>query len=81
MAEGLVEAGGHVHCLDRAPSPPKAFAEARTRIKGQSGGTIEYHQVDVTQDETVEKCVAEIAAERQRLDGLIAGPYPACGLL
>jgi D-arabinitol 2-dehydrogenase len=77
MAEGLVEAGGQVHCLDRAPSLPKAFVEARTRVGGQSGGTIEYHQVDVTQDEAVEKCIADIAAKRQRLDGLIAGlQYP-----
>jgi D-arabinitol 2-dehydrogenase len=74
MAEGLVEAGGKVHCLDRAPNLPRAFDEARARVKGQSGGTMEYHQVDVTQDEAVENCIAGIASERQRLDGLIAGP-------
>lgn len=71
MAEGLVEAGGKVHCLDRAAEPPKAFAEAEARLKGRSGGGLKYHQVDVTQNDVVEKCMADIAAESQRLDGLI----------
>jgi D-arabinitol 2-dehydrogenase len=81
MAEGLVEAGGKVNCLDRAPVMPRAFDEARMRTQDQSSGAMEYHQVDVTQDDVVEKCIANIAAERQRLDGLIAGPYPAFGIL
>jgi D-arabinitol 2-dehydrogenase len=75
MAEGLVEAGGKVHCLDRAAEPSKAFEEARMRIDRRSGGAMEYHQVDVTQDEALEKCIEDIAAEKQRLDGLIAGVY------
>lgn len=73
MAEGLVEAGGMVHCLDRAPEPPKTFEEAKARIRDQSGGGLQYHQVDVIQNDVLENCIAEIAAEKQRLDGLIAG--------
>ncbi|KAF2243910.1 NAD(P)-binding protein [Trematosphaeria pertusa] len=72
MAEGLVEAGGKVHCLDILPEPDKAFATARERIKGEYGGGLEYHQVNVTHDEELEKTIAGIAAENQRLDGLIA---------
>jgi len=73
MAEGLVEAGGKVHCLDRAPEPPEVFKEARARVKSRSGGGLEYHQVDVTKSDALDECIASIAAERQRLDGLIAG--------
>ncbi|KAF1957139.1 NAD(P)-binding protein [Byssothecium circinans] len=72
MAEGLVEAGGKVHCLDRLPEPDKAFAAAKERASEEWGGGLEYHQVDVTQDDQVEKTIAGIADERQRLDGLIA---------
>jgi D-arabinitol 2-dehydrogenase len=74
MAQGLVEAGGKVHCLDRAPRPDKGFEEVRAHIKEQRHtGALRYHQVDVTQDQQLEECIAGIAAENQRLDGLIAG--------
>jgi D-arabinitol 2-dehydrogenase len=72
MAEGLVEAGGKVHCLDRAPEPPQSFTEAKDRVSSRSGGGLEYHSIDVTQDDTLEECIAGIAAEKRRLDGLIA---------
>lgn len=75
MAEGLVEAGGNVHCLDRASAPPETFQEAKDRAK-TSGGSLQYHQVDVTQNDALEKCIGGIAAEKQRLDGLIAGMGP-----
>ncbi|KAF2635394.1 NAD(P)-binding protein [Massarina eburnea CBS 473.64] len=72
MAEGLVEAGGMVHCLDRLTEPDKAFTAAKERIPKDSEGGLRYHQVDVTQDKELEKVIAGIADERQRLDGLIA---------
>jgi len=62
-----------VHCLDRLPEPDKAFSHARERINGDYGGGLEYHQVDVTQEHELEKVIADIAAEKQRLDGLVAG--------
>lgn len=73
MAEGLVEAGGKVHCLDRLPEPDSAFAAAKSRINEEHGGGLEYHRVDVTDNDALENCIAGIADEKQRLDGLIAG--------
>lgn len=73
MAEGLAEAGGKVHCLDRVKDAPKAFQEAQARVRNRNGAGLEYHAVDVTHDEAVRKCIEDIAAEKQRLDGLIAG--------
>ena len=73
MAEGLVEAGGKVHCLDILPEPDSAFAQARDRIKEEYGGGLEYHRVDVTSTKALNEVVASIAADKQRLDGLIAG--------
>lgn len=73
MAEGLVEAGGRVHCLDRLPEPPKAFQEAQARANSSNDAGLRYHAVDVTHDEAIQKCIQDIADQKQRLDGLIAG--------
>lgn len=72
MAEGLVEAGGRVHCLDQLPEPSKAFQEAQARANSSNGAGLEYHTVDVTHDEAIQKCIQDIADQKQRLDGLIA---------
>ncbi|KAK7177561.1 short-chain dehydrogenase [Paraphaeosphaeria sporulosa] len=72
MAEGLVEAGGRVHCLDRLEQPDPAFKESAERMKREFGSELVYHDVDVTKEEALETVVADVAAERQRLDGLIA---------
>lgn len=73
IAEGLVEAGGIVHVLDRSSEPPKDFEEAKSRIRKESGGRLEYHQADVTNTELLGKTISEIAAQKNRLDGLVAG--------
>ncbi|KAF2468585.1 NAD(P)-binding protein [Lindgomyces ingoldianus] len=72
MAEGLVEAGGKVHCLDILPEPDKVFFRAKERISTEYSGALEYHQVDVSNDKMVEEVIGDIATKRQRLDGLIA---------
>ena len=68
-----MEAGGKVHCLDRMSQPDKAFSQAKDRIRSEYGGGLEYHQVDVTQNERLEEVIEGIADTHQRLDGLIAG--------
>ncbi|KAF2276909.1 NAD(P)-binding protein [Westerdykella ornata] len=72
MAEGLVEAGGTVHCLDIQPEPSDNFKTAKERINPDFGGGLEYHQVDVSDAEGLETVVGRIADQKQRLDGLIA---------
>lgn len=77
MAEGLAEAGGKVHCLDRIKDASEAFQEAQARVSNLNDAGLEYHSVDVTHDEAIRKCIADIAANNQRLDGLIAGRIAA----
>lgn len=62
-----------MHCLDRLEQPGPAFGESAERLKREFGGGLIYHRVDVTNDDALEAVIADIAAERQRLDGLIAG--------
>lgn len=73
IAEGLVEAGGTVHVLDRSSNPTPEFEEARKRVKDEFDGALEYHQADVSDEDVLGKVISEIAARKQRLDGLVAG--------
>lgn len=73
IAQGLVEAGGIVHVLDMPPKPKKEFEQAKQSAKSQFDGVLEYHQADVTNADVLGKTIASIAAQKQRLDGLVAG--------
>jgi D-arabinitol 2-dehydrogenase len=44
-------------------------------LKREFGGELVYHCADVTDDGVLETIVADIAADKQRLDGLIAGTF------
>lgn len=62
-----------VHCFDIAPEPSSCFHSAQKRIEASGEGSIKYHQVNVSDAETLETLVGQIADKHQRLDGLIAG--------
>ncbi|KAF2449131.1 NAD(P)-binding protein [Karstenula rhodostoma CBS 690.94] len=72
LAQGLAEAGGRVHCLDCLDQPIPAFGESAERLEREFGGSMVYHRVDVTNNDALESIIQDIAAERQRLDGLVA---------
>lgn len=72
MAEGLVEAGGNVYCFDIAPEPSEDFYEAQRRMAADGEGSLQYHQVNVSDAVVLETLVAQVADKHQRLDGLIA---------
>jgi NAD(P)-dependent dehydrogenase (short-subunit alcohol dehydrogenase family) len=75
IAEGLVEAGGTVHVLDRASQPTERFKEVRARASAEYDGGLEYHEADITNADLLGKIVADIAARKKRLDGLVAGSW------
>jgi NAD(P)-dependent dehydrogenase (short-subunit alcohol dehydrogenase family) len=60
-----------VYCVDRLAEPSPDFFETQERV-GQFGGSIHYRQVDVQDAAGLDASIAEIAAQHQRLDGLIA---------
>ncbi|ROV96581.1 hypothetical protein VMCG_07786 [Cytospora schulzeri] len=72
LAEGLVEAGGKVYCLDRSDKPHEDYGEAQARVMPEWGGSLHYRQQDVTDAAGLEKAFAAIADEHQRLDGVVA---------
>lgn len=60
-----------MYCVDRLPEPAHEYYETKERV-GQFGGSIHYRQVDVQDAAGLDASVGEIAAQYQRLDGLIA---------
>ncbi|KAF1986238.1 short-chain dehydrogenase [Aulographum hederae CBS 113979] len=72
MAEGLVEAGGKVYCLDIADKPDEEFEEAKGRILPEFGGSLDYRKVDVRDTENLNQVICAIGKEHGRMDGLIA---------
>ncbi|KAH7135369.1 hypothetical protein B0J11DRAFT_556220 [Dendryphion nanum] len=61
MTEALVEAGG------------KSFVLTKLTLESEYGGTMHYHQVDVSKNREIEGIMEEIGSKYQRIDGLIAG--------
>ncbi|KAL2011159.1 hypothetical protein VTN00DRAFT_3877 [Thermoascus crustaceus] len=72
MAEALMEAGAKVYCMDRLEAPDPEFKTAQERAQSTYGGSLEYRRVDVRNHIDVNNIMAAIAAESQRLDGLIS---------
>ncbi|KAF2167688.1 hypothetical protein M409DRAFT_21841 [Zasmidium cellare ATCC 36951] len=72
LAEGLVEEGGQVYCLDRLEEPDKAFYEKRDQLAQKFGDSLHYRKVDVQHASDLNDVVAEIAGKHSRLDGLVA---------
>ncbi|KAK4619846.1 Short chain dehydrogenases/reductase [Fulvia fulva] len=72
LAEALVEAGGHVYCVDRRDEPAQDFYDTRDRLAKHYGGSLHYRKVDVQHAPELEEAIDQIASERSRLDGLIA---------
>ncbi|WQF81109.1 Putative short-chain dehydrogenase/reductase SDR, NAD(P)-binding domain superfamily [Colletotrichum destructivum] len=61
-----------VYCLDRQENPHEEYAEALARVVPEWGGSLVYRQADVVDTERLDKIIAEIADENQRLDGCVA---------
>ncbi|KAF2721313.1 NAD(P)-binding protein [Polychaeton citri CBS 116435] len=72
MAEGLAEAGASVYCLDYQANPSKEFLEAQTDLQTDNGGQLHFQQVDVRNHAQLEDVILNLAAKRERLDGVIA---------
>lgn len=59
-------------CLDRAETPHSDWEEAERRVVPEWGGSLRYRQQDVQDTKALERTINEIAAEHERLDGVIA---------
>jgi len=72
QAEALLEAGATVYALDRLPEPPPDFYRVQKRAAKELGTTFYYQQIDVRDNEGLNKVIAGIGDTHGRMDGLIA---------
>ena len=72
QAEALLEAGATVYALDRLPEPSPDFYRVQKRAAEELGTTFYYRQIDVRDNEGLNKIVADIGDTQGRMDGLIA---------
>lgn len=72
QAEALLEAGATVFALDRLPEPSPDFYRVQKRAAEELGTTFHYRQIDVRDNEGLNKIVADIGDTQGRMDGLIA---------
>ncbi|ERT01979.1 short chain dehydrogenase [Sporothrix brasiliensis 5110] len=71
QAEAILEAGAHVHALDRLPEPSPDFARVAEKAKSL-GSSLTYHRVDVREEEKLNDLIKGIADQHGHLDGLVA---------
>ena len=72
QAEALLEAGATVYALDRLSEPSPDFYRVQKRAAEELGTSLEYRQIDVRDNEGLNKVVSDIGAKHGRMDGLIA---------
>lgn len=72
MAEALIEAGAKVYCLDRLETPHPDFLRAKEKANSEYGNQLEYVRIEVRDKQEVENAFSAIAAQNERLDGLVA---------
>jgi NAD(P)-dependent dehydrogenase (short-subunit alcohol dehydrogenase family) len=58
--------------LDRAESPDEGWAEAKSRVVPEWGGSLHYRQQDVKDEDGLDRLMATIAEENQGIDGVVA---------
>jgi NAD(P)-dependent dehydrogenase (short-subunit alcohol dehydrogenase family) len=61
-----------VYCLDRLETPHPNFLVAKEKAENEYGGSLEYICLDVCNNIEVNNVFSTIAAQNERLDGLIA---------
>lgn len=72
LAAALYQAGAKVHCLDLLSAPHPDFHAVQTATDASLGGTLTYHEIDVRDTIALQGLIGSIAAENERMDGLIA---------
>ncbi|OJJ33046.1 hypothetical protein ASPWEDRAFT_115314 [Aspergillus wentii DTO 134E9] len=71
LAEAMMQGGAHVHCFDRLTHPGPNFV-ASHELSKRYKGSLYYHQIDVRNQEELDRTVADIATSHNKIDGLVA---------
>lgn len=80
LAAAVLEAGGHVACLDILEEPSPIEWAALQKSAKLSGLTVSYHRCDITNEEELSRIMDEIASEASRLQAPFYGAIACAGI-
>jgi NAD(P)-dependent dehydrogenase (short-subunit alcohol dehydrogenase family) len=80
LALAVLEAGGNVACLDVLPQPAEAEWRRIDKTREESGLDATYHQCDATDEEHVQKVLAEVATGASKRKRPIRGLIHCAGI-
>lgn len=80
LALAVLEAGGHVACLDLLPSPSPVEWAQLSKLAKASNLSISYHRCDITDEESMRQILSGIADEGDRRNAPFAGTIACAGI-
>jgi NAD(P)-dependent dehydrogenase (short-subunit alcohol dehydrogenase family) len=80
LALAVLEAGGNVACLDVLPQPAGAEWRRIDQTRKESGLDVTYHQCDATDEERVQKVLAEVATGASKRNRPVRGLIHCAGI-
>ena len=80
LASAVLEAGGNVACLDVRPEPDETGWRRIDDARAESGREATYHQCDATNEEQVQRVLAEVAVQAKEKQRPIRGLIHCAGI-
>ncbi|KAI1357052.1 short chain dehydrogenase [Xylaria sp. FL0043] len=80
LAAAVLEAGGHVACLDILQTPVAEEWAALQRTAKQSNLEVSYHKCDITNEEALESALNEIEMDAERVGVQFYGVVACAGI-
>lgn len=80
LASAIVEAGGHVACIDILAEPAEAEWKNLEKIAKGSQLSVSYHRCDITSDEGLREVFASVGEEAQKRNAPLQGTVACAGI-
>ena len=80
LAVAVLESGADAVCLDILPEPSAAEWEVITKLQKSTGVRATYHRCDITNEEAVEKVVADCGEEARQRGKPVKGMISCAGI-
>jgi NAD(P)-dependent dehydrogenase (short-subunit alcohol dehydrogenase family) len=80
LASAIIEAGGHVACLDILAEPAEAEWTNLEKIAKAAQLSVSYHRCDITNDEGLREVFASVSEEAQKRNAPLQGTVACAGI-
>ncbi|KAL3418414.1 short chain dehydrogenase reductase family [Phlyctema vagabunda] len=80
LASAVLEAGGHVACIDILPTPSASEWSALEKLAMVSKLSVKYYKCDITAEADISRCLDEIAATGRDANAPLTGTIACAGI-